>query len=69
MAQRIEAKSNYERTIEEIFENYGNLVDQSGKLLNIINQDVGQLETIMDKKTGTAEAILYDAPEMSTQHR
>ncbi|XP_044261445.1 cilia- and flagella-associated protein 251-like [Tribolium madens] len=55
LGQRVQAKSNYDKTIKEIEENYSSLVEESGKLLSTITKEVHELEEIMDKKIGTEQ--------------
>lgn len=53
MAQRIKAKTNYDKTLEEVEVNYEKLVKNSGDLLQFIQKEFAQLDSQMNKKTNT----------------
>ncbi|XP_050292729.1 serine-rich adhesin for platelets-like isoform X2 [Anthonomus grandis grandis] len=51
---RIKAKTNYDRTIDEIRGHYEQLVDSSNKLRIIVEKTQQDLDGIMNKKIGTS---------------
>ncbi|CAH1973341.1 unnamed protein product [Acanthoscelides obtectus] len=55
LAQRINAKTCYDKTLEEMEEKYANLVKDSAELLKYIREEFGDLESMLNKKTSTDE--------------
>nr|CAI5850119.1 unnamed protein product [Callosobruchus analis] len=55
LAQRINAKTCYDRTLQEMEEKYANLVKNSADLLMYIKEEFSDLESMINKKTSTDE--------------
>ncbi|CAG9767574.1 unnamed protein product [Ceutorhynchus assimilis] len=55
LAMRIKTKNNYDKTIEEIKSHYERLVESSNKLKQIVEKTQIDLDSIMNKKVGTAK--------------
>nr|CAH7742941.1 unnamed protein product [Callosobruchus chinensis] len=55
LAQRINAKTCYDKTLQEMEEKYANLVKNSADLLMYIKEEFSDLESMINKKTSTDE--------------
>lgn len=53
LTQRLKAKTNYDKTLEEIEENYAKLVKNSGALLLVIQKEFAKLDSLLNKHTST----------------
>lgn len=52
----LESLEIFDKVIKMLEEGYGNLVETSEGVANLITDEINQLEQIMDKKTSTDES-------------